>query len=527
MPCEIISSSESDLTRAACSLSEGKLVALPTETVYGLGGNVWMPQAVKNIFLVKSRPSSDPLICHVDALEKGLKLWAGGNEGDKNYTELKAAVELATFIGSAFWPGPLTIVSRASSSLPSEVTGGSGYVGLRIPSHPIALALLRLVDFAVAAPSANTFGHVSPISAFHVFDDLASRDPTLLIIDGGKCNVGIESTVIKIADNAGCIEMLRRGKVTVTDIKKVLSTHPTYKQVSVEIRDTRSKKPVLEVAKKAFTATRTDETTCIRQKNDEQSAPLQSTVKNGYPTCHPPELHQPMDGPGQLLTHYSPCIAASLLAPGSFVARQAKVGQTHDPTTIKIVQEGGAKLEQENDMQPIGIFALSSTVVIDFYGVLLRAFDSTFLDAGCNSQAYEGRIPFYELRKDDEKKESDNACNHSPPGASVALGATKSQTLVDQCLAYIDLSSSGDIDEASANLFDALRWSEKIPGANNVVFPLLSAWFTRAMQPGASNDSYHNRMPCKWQDEANWSEFLDAVDDRLFRAASGRVALVK
>lgn len=526
MTCEIISCNDIDLKRAASLLSDGKLVAFPTETVYGLGGNVWIPEAVKNIFAVKGRPATDPLICHVDLLEKGLKLWAGGNKEEKNYSELRASVALATFIGSAFWPGPLTIVCKASSSLPMEVTGGSGYVGLRIPNHPIALALLHQVDFAVAAPSANTFGHVSPISAAHVFDDLASRDPTLLIIDGGKSNVGIESTVIKIEDNASRIEMLRRGKITVSDIKKVLATHSLYRQVPIEVRDTRSRN------NGAITTSSINPSSGIGALSDADGNPEEpallsaSNKKHNFSTNEPSEASKPMDGPGQLLTHYSPSIPSSLLTPNSFTFCQERNTSTHQVSALSICRKVKEGVPQDEKIQSASSFPLSTTIVIDFNGLLRSAFHSAFFSTASELPDKEGSS----CMRESSCVQAENELQTTDPCSTATLEAPVStcrRNLLDSCIAYTDLSASGIVDEASSNLFNALRWSEKVPGGTNVVFPLLSAWSGMTLRSDVSDETNTINTQSEMKNAIDYSEFLGAVDDRLFRAASGVVARVK
>ncbi|KAG5500537.1 hypothetical protein JKF63_03631 [Porcisia hertigi] len=264
---EIIGTSQEDLRRAAEALLQGKLVAIPTETVYGLGGNALIESAAKNIYVVKGRPPTDPLICHVHSLDRVRKLW--NPEWDEE------AVELACTIGAALWPGPLTLVCKANPSLPHCVTGGSGYVGARIPNNATTLKLLEMVDVPVAAPSANTFGHVSPTTAQHVYDDLAARDPELLIIDGGQSTIGIESTVAKI-NSKDSVVVLRRGCITVSMIQRAIADR--YPQTCVEIQDTR--------------------------------------IMLG-------SMNAPMVSPGQLLTHYSPRVPSSLLTPGSLAALTA------------------------------------------------------------------------------------------------------------------------------------------------------------------------------------------------------------
>ncbi|CAJ1028953.1 Telomere recombination/Putative GTP-binding controlling metal-binding, putative [Leishmania lindenbergi] len=267
---QIIGTSLEDLRRAADALLQGKLVAIPTETVYGLGGNALIESAAKRIYTVKGRPPTDPLICHVCNLDGVRRLW------DLKWDE--GAVELACAIGAALWPGPLTIVFKANPSLPDCVTGGSGYVGARIPNNAITLKLLEMVDVPVAAPSANTFGHVSPTTAQHVYDDLAARDPELLIIDGGQSAVGIESTVAKV-ESKDLVVVLRRGCITVSMIHRAIAER--YPQTRVEIRDMR--------------------------------------IMCGSMTA-------PMESPGQLLTHYSPRVPSSLLTPGSLAMLTASAG---------------------------------------------------------------------------------------------------------------------------------------------------------------------------------------------------------
>ncbi|KAG5474453.1 hypothetical protein LSCM1_03237 [Leishmania martiniquensis] len=264
---QIIGTSPEDLRRAADALLQGNLVAIPTETVYGLGGNALIESAAKRIYTVKGRPSTDPLICHVYDLDGVRKLW------DLKWDE--GAAELACTIGSALWPGPLTIICKANPSLPECVTGGSGYVGARIPDNATTLKLLEMVGVPVAAPSANTFGHVSPTTAQHVYDDLAARDPELLIIDGGQSTIGIESTVAKV-ESKDSVVVLRRGRTTVSMIHRSIADR--YPQTRVEIRD-------------------------MRIMSDPMKAPMVS--------------------PGQLLTHYSPRVPSSLLTPGSMVVLTA------------------------------------------------------------------------------------------------------------------------------------------------------------------------------------------------------------
>jgi len=175
---------DASIHTAARLLGEGKLVAFPTETVYGLGANALSAAAVAGIFAAKQRPSWDPLIVHIAAVEQLAAL-----------TEIPAKLApRIEALAAAFWPGPLTLLLPRSAAVPQAVTAGRDLVGVRIPSHPIALALLHETNLPIAAPSANTFGHTSPTTAAHVLADLNGRIDAIL--DGGATTVGVESTVL-------------------------------------------------------------------------------------------------------------------------------------------------------------------------------------------------------------------------------------------------------------------------------------------------------------------------------------------
>ena len=187
------------IREAAALLRSGELVAFPTETVYGLGADALDPAAVARIFAAKERPSFDPLIVHLaDAAGVG------------DHAEATDATDpRVARLAARFWPGPLTLVLRRRDHIPGIVTAGLPTVGLRVPDHPVALALIRAAGVPVAAPSANRFGRVSPTRASHVVRGLGSR--VRLILDGGPCRVGIESTVVLLAD--GRAALLRPGGV--------------------------------------------------------------------------------------------------------------------------------------------------------------------------------------------------------------------------------------------------------------------------------------------------------------------------
>ena len=393
---ELLDTSPESIALAGQRLREGRLCAFPTETVYGLGANALDEVAAKRIFEVKGRPPTDPLICHVLRLEQAEELWAIGQK------EMDVAKAL-----SVMWPGPLTVVANASAKVPEAVTGSSGFVGVRIPNHPVAQALLQAASVPVAAPSANLFGHVSPTCAQHVMGDLALRDQTLTVIDGGRCSVGIESTVVKIVSQHR-IEVLRRGCVTQNQVRAALQS-AGIDDCEVIVRDTRSK----------------------------------ATAKS----------HSlPQDGPGQLLTHYSPNIPAFLVNPSGLPLNV----EGSNNSWVLHVDGGSMSMARPDDENGTMRIAGVKIAVIDFDGILA--------------------------------------------------------SLEGSAMAYRSLSATGDGDEAAAAAFDCLRWSENVDGAEAVIFPLV----TEFLAQGATNKALSEAQ----------LEVLSAVEDRLYRAASGSVGVV-
>ena len=197
-------SEHAEIERAAALLREGGLVAFPTETVYGLGADATNASAIRRLFAVKGRPHDHPLILHI-ASPDALGRWASGVRPD------------ALALAAEFWPGPLTLVVRRSALVPDEVTGGRDTVGLRVPAHRTALSLLKSFGGAIAAPSANRFGRVSPTTADHVRADLGSDVD--LILDGGPSAIGVESTIIEVIDEPA---LLRPGGLALERIEEVL-----------------------------------------------------------------------------------------------------------------------------------------------------------------------------------------------------------------------------------------------------------------------------------------------------------------
>lgn len=194
-----------DIKKAAHLLKQGKLVAIPTETVYGLAANALDREAVVNVFEVKDRPQFDPLILHFSSSR-----WV-----EKYVREIPM---LARQLMDNFWPGPLTLVLPKKSVVPDLVTSGSDTVAVRVPAHPLTRELLELVDFPVAAPSANPFGYISPTSAQHVNDQLGDR--ISYILDGGPTTVGLESTIVGFENGKPVI--YRLGGLSVDVIEEAI-----------------------------------------------------------------------------------------------------------------------------------------------------------------------------------------------------------------------------------------------------------------------------------------------------------------
>jgi L-threonylcarbamoyladenylate synthase len=195
----------SEISRAAALLRAGGLVAFPTETVYGLGANALDEKAVRSIFEAKGRPLSSPLIVHVASIAMARELaldWP----------------DQAELLARRFWPGPLTIIVPKQPHIPDLVTAGLASVGLRIPAHPVAKALLEAAQIPIAAPSANRFTELSPTTAEHVRKSLGQK--VEMVLDGGPCTVGIESSVISLTGPVPRI--LRPGMITQTQIEEVI-----------------------------------------------------------------------------------------------------------------------------------------------------------------------------------------------------------------------------------------------------------------------------------------------------------------
>lgn len=201
---KILTDNQSDIKYAAELIKSDEIVGMPTETVYGLAADATNVDAVKKIFIAKGRPQDNPLIVHIcDINDLGIYV--------------HDIPDIAIKLAEKFWPGPLTMILPKNDIIPNETSAGLDTVGIRFPSHIVAQKLIRESGTALAAPSANLSGSPSPTTAMHVFDDMNGRIPAIL--DGGKCSVGVESTVISFENET--IRVLRPGYISVEDFKKI------------------------------------------------------------------------------------------------------------------------------------------------------------------------------------------------------------------------------------------------------------------------------------------------------------------
>jgi L-threonylcarbamoyladenylate synthase len=196
---------QDEIDEAVAALRDGEVVAFPTETVYGLGADAQNPDAVHKIFDLKGRPATHPLIVHIDHA-RALERWA-----------LNVPAEAAT-LAEKFWPGPLTIVLRRAPAVDLAITGGQDTVAVRMPAHPVAQQLLRAFGSGIVAPSANRYGRISPTRPEHVRDEFG--DAVRIVLDGGDCKIGLESTIVSCIDTVPRI--LRPGALTLTQLRAVV-----------------------------------------------------------------------------------------------------------------------------------------------------------------------------------------------------------------------------------------------------------------------------------------------------------------
>lgn len=218
----LLKDNEKDINTAAKILRNGGLVGIPTETVYGLAANALNGEAVAKIFKAKGRPMDNPLIVHI------------ANFSDiEKYNLVDEIPQLAYKLAKAFWPGPLTIIMKKSSVIPNEVSAGLSTVAIRFPCHPVAQKIISAAGVPLAAPSANLSGSPSPTTALHVMNDLNGRIEAVL--DGGACDVGLESTVITLATEVP--RVLRPGGITVEMLSKVIGKVEVDDAVTHRLKD--------------------------------------------------------------------------------------------------------------------------------------------------------------------------------------------------------------------------------------------------------------------------------------------------
>lgn len=197
----------SDIAKAIEILNNEDVVAIPTETVYGLAGNIYSEKAIRKIFEVKQRPLFNPLIVHIHAMEQIA-------------TMVRDFPEKAQLLAKAFWPGSLTLVLKKQLVIPDLITAGKDSVAIRMPNHPVALSLLRQLTFPLAAPSANPFNRISPTCSEHVENYF--RDEIKMVLEGGTCVNGLESTIIGFENNEPII--YRLGSISIEDLESVVGT---------------------------------------------------------------------------------------------------------------------------------------------------------------------------------------------------------------------------------------------------------------------------------------------------------------
>lgn len=306
----LISPNKEGILQAADLIKTGKLVAFPTETVYGLGANALDADAVRSIFTAKGRPLTDPLIVHIARQSQSYEL-VDLSPSEKSVFDALSKV---------FWPGPLTLIVKASSKIPMLVTANTGFVGIRVPKHPLAVALLEASQLPIAAPSANRFGHVSPTTAAHVLADLGQRNVHVLNGEDGSdgslvnCEFGIESSVVKIDAANKQLLIFRQGAVGQSQLEQCLAgVDDSWKVVAVQ----RAVK--MHSADNSGPAAASGSESAASDKDSEESAAGQQA-------------------PGQAITHYAPdvpcVIVRSLITPPELKAGAVSAGLSLEPVAM-------------------------------------------------------------------------------------------------------------------------------------------------------------------------------------------------
>ena len=394
----LITPNREGIFQAAELIKSGNLVAFPTETVYGLGANALNAEAVKSIFVAKGRPLTDPLIVHVAEKSQSYDLI------DLSATELK----IFDLIADKFWPGPLTLIVKASVKIPMLVTADTGFVGIRCPNHPLAVELLRASDLPIAAPSANRFGHVSPTTAAHVIADLGEKgvhvlngefseeslqvDNSIKITPYQNCEFGIESSVVKVDSENQQLIIFRQGAISQIQLENTLSIYnknmeSNWKVISIQ---------------RAVKMHNTDSKS-IQETEEEK---LQQEVAAGQ------------QAPGQAITHYAPDVPCYIIQSLTTTSTGfCLIGQQNNNKSATLAgtdSNQSTTTAENNELIITPEDCLKQCVVIDF-------------------------------------------------AKQLQCLSTSSTTL-----AYKDLSECGSTGEAARKLFDTLRWAETIPNARKV-----------------------------------------------------------
>lgn len=330
------------IARAAKIIQEGGLVAFPTETVYGLGANALNEEAVKSIFTAKGRPLTDPLIVHIAEPEQAFEL-----------IDLQPAeMDVFTLLATKFWPGPLTLIVKASSKIPMLVTANTGFVGVRCPKHPLAVSLLRASGLPIAAPSANRFGHVSPTTAAHVVADLGCKG--VHVLNGEhlqshvdthdaehqaftNCEYGIESSVVKIDVETEQLIIFRQGAVNQQQLENCLASAPS----------TIGKWKVAAI-KRAVKMSHTE--------SSEKPAPHADSAECAAVVDAEQESLAGQQAPGQAITHYAPDVPC-------FIVQKVTVLEAGADAPVETVTNSSVQV------RTLSVAELqSSAVLVDFHG---------------------------------------------------------------------------------------------------------------------------------------------------------------
>jgi len=236
LSCQLDNLNES-LARSKEALIHGEVLGFPTETVYGLAGNAFNENAIQKIFSTKERPTFDPLIVHIPAFETfdETKKYLSAQSIVQFEKISEKALSVLQKIITRFWPGPLTLILPKGNNISDLITAGLPTVAIRMPAHPIAQKILNSLSFPLAAPSANRFGKISPTCANDVLKELSNKIP--FILDGGPCEIGLESTVVWLEPETGFLKILRAGKISQQELEKISPTKSNTPSNNLESQD--------------------------------------------------------------------------------------------------------------------------------------------------------------------------------------------------------------------------------------------------------------------------------------------------